>query len=98
MARGGAAFGGGLVRRARGRRKRHERCSIWRVQDGMNAAQAGDTVSVLPGTYTEAVQTVRGGSAGLPIRLSALGGPGSVILSVRGRVLPSTTRTSPWKA
>ena len=58
-----------------------------RVQDGMNAAQPGDTVSILPGTYTESVQTIRSGSAELPIRLSARGGRGSVILTVRGRVL-----------
>jgi hypothetical protein len=58
-----------------------------RVQDGLNAAHAGDTVSILPGTYREAVQTVRSGSSTLPVLLRARGGPGSVILTVPGRVL-----------
>src|SRR5688572_19532194 len=58
-----------------------------RVQDGLNAAQAGDTVSILPGTYSEAVQTVRSGSSSLPVLLRAREGLGSVILTVPGRVL-----------
>ena len=58
-----------------------------RVQDGLNAAHAGDTVSILPGTYSEAVQTVRSGSSSLPVLLRAREGPGSVILTVPGRVL-----------
>ena len=58
-----------------------------RVQHGLNAARAGDTVTVLPGTYAEAVQTVRDGSPGLPIHIVAQGARGSVILTVPGRVL-----------
>jgi hypothetical protein len=58
-----------------------------RVQQGLNAAQAGDTVTVLPGTYAEAIQTVRSGSPDLPIRVVAPGGRGSVILTTPGRVL-----------
>lgn len=57
------------------------------VQEGVNAALAGDTVTVLPGTYAAAVQTVRGGSSSLRIRLRAQGARGSVILTVPGRVL-----------
>jgi len=53
----------------------------------LNAAHAGDTVSVFPGTYAETLQTVRDGSSSLPIRLRAVSGPGSVVLSVAGRVL-----------
>lgn len=58
-----------------------------RVQDGLNAARPGDIVSVLPGTYQESVVTVRDGSAGMPIRLRAVDGPGSVVVTARGRVL-----------
>lgn len=58
-----------------------------RVQDGLNATLPGDTVTVLPGTYAGAVQTVRSGSSGLSIRLRAQGARGSVILTAPGRVL-----------
>src|SRR5687767_966117 len=58
-----------------------------RVQEGLNAALAGDTVTVLPGKYAEAVQTVRSGSSSMPIRLRAQGARGSVILTVPGRVM-----------
>ena len=58
-----------------------------RIQDGLDSARPGDTVTVLPGMYAEAVHTVRSGSSGLPIRLRAQGTRGSAIVSVRGRVL-----------
>ena len=58
-----------------------------RIQDGINAARPGDTVTILPGAYAEAVQTVRSGSSSLPIRVRAQGVRGSAIMSVRGRVL-----------
>ena len=58
-----------------------------RVQHGLNAARPGDTVTVLPGTYVEVVQTVRDGSSGLPIRVVAQGARGSVIMTAPGRVL-----------
>jgi hypothetical protein len=57
------------------------------IQDALAVAQAGDTVTVRPGTYPESIQTVRNGSAALPIRLRAHGSRGSVIVTAAGRVL-----------
>jgi hypothetical protein len=57
------------------------------VQDGLNAAHAGDTVTVLPGTYAESVRTVRSGAPERPIRVVAEGMRGSAILTAPGRVL-----------
>ena len=51
-----------------------------RVQDGLNAAMPGDTVTVRPGTYSESVRTVRSGAAGSTIRLRALD-RGSVVIT-----------------
>src|SRR5687767_1630773 len=42
-----------------------------RVQDGLNAANPGDIITVLPGTYSGAVQTVRSGTAAARITLRA---------------------------
>jgi hypothetical protein len=58
-----------------------------RIQDALNAAQAGDTVVVRPGVYAQTIRTVRHGSQGLPIRLRAAGIRGSVVVTVPGRVL-----------
>jgi hypothetical protein len=58
-----------------------------RVQDGLDAAQPGDSVVVLPGTYNERVQTVRSGSRELPVRVMAQGAWGSVLLTAPGRVM-----------
>jgi hypothetical protein len=58
-----------------------------RIQDGLNAAQPGDVVTVRPGTYTEALRTVREGVSGAPIRLRAAAGRGSVVVTAPGRVL-----------
>jgi hypothetical protein len=58
-----------------------------RVQDGVNAAAAGDIVTILPGTYTETVYTVRDGRVSSPIRVRAQHDRGSVLLTNPGRVL-----------
>lgn len=57
-----------------------------RVQDGLNAANPGDTVTVLPGTYSGAVQTVRSGTSGARITIRAQS-PRHVTLTASGRVL-----------
>jgi hypothetical protein len=57
------------------------------IQDGLNAAQPGDVVTVRPGTYNESIATIRGGSAGQPILLRSEAGRGSVLVTNPGRVL-----------
>jgi len=58
-----------------------------RIQAALNVAQPGDTITVRPGTFTEALNTVRNGAAGQPIRLRAAGSRGSTIVTTPGRVL-----------
>lgn len=58
-----------------------------RVQDGVNVALPGDTVTILPGTYTAGFRTIRAGTASARIRIRAQGPRGSVIVTVAGRVL-----------
>ncbi len=61
------------------------------VQEGLNAAQAGDTVLVAPGTYTGPVRTVRPGTATRPIALRGV--PGATLTGVavdRDRLLTVT--------
>lgn len=57
------------------------------IQDALNAAQPGDTITVRPGTYREALRTVRGGASGQPILLRGMGARGSIVVVAAGRVL-----------
>src|SRR5687767_4871155 len=56
------------------------------IQDALNAAQPGDTITVRPGTYRETLRTVRGGTSGQPILLLGFGASGSIVVAA-GRVL-----------
>lgn len=47
------------------------------IQDGLNLAQAGDTVRVYPGTYYEYVDFKSSGEEGRPVTLEGL--PGAII-------------------
>ena len=58
-----------------------------RIQDGLGAAQPGDTITVGAGTYAEALRTVRSGTSTLPIRLRAAGARGSTIVTIKSTVL-----------
>src|SRR5215510_8577225 len=48
-----------------------------KIEEGLSAAQPGDTVTVGGGVYSESLRTVRGGTSSLPIRLRASGIRGS---------------------
>ncbi|HTV03125.1 MAG TPA: chondroitinase-B domain-containing protein, partial [Luteitalea sp.] len=58
-----------------------------RIQDGLKAAQPGDTILIARGTYAESLQTVRAGAQGLPITLKARDGARSVLVSRAAQVL-----------
>ena len=58
-----------------------------RVQQAIDVAQPGDTITVGPGTYRESLQTARSGTASLPIRLRAHPERGTTIVTFAGRVL-----------
>jgi hypothetical protein len=57
------------------------------IQAALLVAQPGDVVLVRTGTYTEAIRTVRHGSAGAPITLRADDASGPVVITIRGTVL-----------
>jgi hypothetical protein len=56
------------------------------IQAALNAAQAGDVITILPGTYAEAIRTVRNGMDSARITLRSRDGHGSVIVTAAGRV------------
>jgi hypothetical protein len=58
-----------------------------RIQDGVNAAQPGDVVSVRPGTYREAIRSIRNGKTGARITLRSTSGRGSVLVTFAGTAL-----------
>ncbi len=58
-----------------------------RIQDALMAAQPGDVVTVLAGTYRERLQTVRDGQSSGRITLRSADGRGSVVVTSSGRVL-----------
>ena len=57
-----------------------------RIQDALNAARAGDVITVAPGTYNETLLTVRNGAAAAPITLRAAT-PRTAVVTRAGRVL-----------
>ena len=57
-----------------------------RIQDALNAAHAGDTITVAPGTYSEMLRTVRDGAPGAPITLRAAQSREAIVARA-GRVL-----------
>jgi hypothetical protein len=57
-----------------------------RIQDALNAARAGDVITVASGTYNETLTSVRHGAAGAPITLRAAT-PRTAIVTRAGRVL-----------
>ena len=58
-----------------------------RVQQALDVAQAGDIITIGPGTYAESLQTVRAGTATLPIRVRAQHERGTATITFAGRVL-----------
>lgn len=62
------------------------RSPFGRIQDALNAAQPGDTVTVGPGTFNESLRTVRNGTAAAPIRVRAQGERGTTLVTFAGRV------------
>jgi len=60
---------------------------LGRIQDALNIAQPGDTITLRAGTYSESVHSVRHGTPQSPIRLRAVGERGSVLVTAPGRVL-----------
>jgi hypothetical protein len=61
-----------------------------RVQDALQVAQPGDSIAIGPGTFNERLVTVRAGTAALRIRLYAVKGRGTTVVTNQGRVLTVT--------
>ena len=59
-----------------------------KIQDAICVAASGDTISVQPGTYLEAIR-VRPG-----VRLESTGGPAGTTINAAGRACPATTYCS----
>ena len=57
------------------------------IQDALNVAQPGDSVTVAAGVYAERILTVRPGASGAAITLRAGGATGSAVVTASGRVL-----------
>jgi hypothetical protein len=57
-----------------------------RIQDALNVAQPGDTITVRPGTYRESLRTVRHGTSSSRITLRSSEGDAALVTS-SGRVL-----------
>ena len=58
-----------------------------RIQAALELAQPGDTITIRPGSYSEALRTVRDGARDRTIRLRGSGPRGSVVVSAPGRAL-----------
>ena len=58
-----------------------------RIQQALDAAQAGDGVIISPGVYLESLRTMNQGDAKKPILIFAEKGRGSVEVRAKGRVL-----------
>jgi hypothetical protein len=63
------------------------------IQQAISMAQAGDTIEIGTGTYSESLSTVRPGSPSQPLVIRATSRRGSVVITSRGRVL---TVKHPW--
>ena len=61
-----------------------------RVQDALRVAQPGDSIAIGPGTFNERLASVRGGAAAQPIRIYAVKGRGTTVITNQGRVLTVT--------
>jgi hypothetical protein len=58
-----------------------------RVQDALQVAQPGDSIAIGPGSFNERLVSVRAGTAAAPIRLYAVKGRGTTVVTSAGRVL-----------